>query len=294
MRTYLECIPCFIRQTLQTGRVCGLDELRIKDLLDDVGCSLKDIDLADSPPEMARKLQPVITAAVGKNDPFDEIKHQSNQAAFAYYDEVLSRIQQADDKLKTALEVAIAGNIIDYGAVADLDIAHELQELMDREEQQIAHENPALFAYDELVKALENGKKLLYIGDNAGEIVFDKACIETIGSLYEHLEITFVTRGSPILNDVVVSDALEVGLDKAARVISSGSDAPGLILERCSKEFIKEFERADVIISKGQGNYEALSDVPGPIFFLFVAKCDVIARELSCLLRDIILKRQKI
>jgi uncharacterized protein with ATP-grasp and redox domains len=235
----------------------------------------------------------VITAAVGKDDPFDEIKRKSNQAASAYYDEVKSRIQASDDKLKTALEVAIAGNIIDYGAVADLDIAHELQELMDREEQQIAHENHDLFAYDELVRALENGKKLLYIGDNAGEIVFDKACIETIGSLYEHLEITFVTRGTPILNDVVLSDALEVGMDKAARVISSGSDAPGLILERCSQEFLEEFEHADVIISKGQGNFEALSDVTGPIFFLFVAKCDVIARELSCSLRDIILKQQR-
>jgi uncharacterized protein with ATP-grasp and redox domains len=293
MRTYLECIPCFVRQTLQTGRVCGLNEQQIKKLLDDVGCSLKHIDLADSPPEMARKLQPVITAAVGKDDPFDEIKRKSNQAASAYYDEVKSRIQASDDKLKTALEVAIAGNIIDYGAVADLDIAHELQELMDREEQQIAHENHDLFAYDELVRALENGKKLLYIGDNAGEIVFDKACIETIGSLYEHLEITFVTRGTPILNDVVLSDALEVGMDKAARVISSGSDAPGLILERCSQEFLEEFEHADVIISKGQGNFEALSDVTGPIFFLFVAKCDVIARELSCSLRDIILKQQR-
>lgn len=293
MRTYLECIPCFVRQTLQTGRVCGLNEQQIKHLLDEVGCSLKHIDLADSPPEMARKLQPVITAAVGKDDPFEEIKRQSSQAASAYYEEVKSRIQASDDKLKTALEVAIAGNIIDYGAVADLDIAHELQELMDREEQQIAHENRDLFAYDELVKALENGKKLLYIGDNAGEVVFDKACIETIGTLYEHLEITFVTRGTPILNDVVLSDALEVGMDRAARVISSGSDAPGLILERCSQEFLEEFERADVIISKGQGNFEALSDVPGPIFFLFVAKCDVITRELSCSLRDIILKRQR-
>lgn len=293
MRTYLECIPCFVRQTLQTGRVCGLNEMQIKHLLDDVGCSLKHIDLADSPPEMARKLQPVITAAVGKDDPFDEIKHQSSQAASAYYDEVKSRIQTSEDTLKTALEVAIAGNIIDYGAVADLDIAHELQELMDREEQQIAHENHDLFAYDELVRALENGKRLLYIGDNAGEVVFDKACIETIGSLYEHLEITFVTRGTPILNDVVLSDALEVGMDKAVRVISSGSDAPGLILERCSQEFLEEFEHADVIISKGQGNFEALSDVPGPIFFLFVAKCDVIARELSCSLRDIILKQQR-
>ena len=293
MRIYLECIPCFVRQTLQTGRVCGLNEQQIKNLLDDVGRSLKHIDLADSPPEMARKLQPVITAAVGKDDPFEEIKRQSSLAASAYYDEVKSRIQASDDKLKTALEVAIAGNIIDYGAVADLDIAHELQELMDREEQQISQENRDLFAYDELVRALENGNKLLYIGDNAGEVVFDKACIETIGTLYEHLEITFVTRGTPILNDVVLSDALEVGMDRAARVISSGSDAPGLILERCSQVFLEEFERADVIISKGQGNFEALSDVPGPIFFLFVAKCDVITRELSCSLRDIILKRQR-
>jgi hypothetical protein len=292
MRTYLECIPCFIRQALQTGRVCGLDETQIKNLLDDVGCSLGQVALTDSPPEMARKLQPVITAAVGKADPFDQIKHESNRAALAYYDEVKSRIQASDDKLKTALEVAIAGNIIDYGAVADLDIVHELSDLMEREEQQIAHENRDLFAYDELMKALENGSRLLYIGDNAGEIVFDKACIETIGSHYNHLEITFVTRGYPILNDVVVSDALEVGMDKAARVISSGNNAPGLILEGCSKEFLEEFEHADVIISKGQGNFEALSDVSGPIFFLFVAKCDVIARELSCSLRDIILKQQ--
>jgi uncharacterized protein with ATP-grasp and redox domains len=116
--------------------------------------------------------------------------------------------------------------------------------------------------------------------------------IETISELYPQLEITFVTRGYPILNDVLQEDAHSVGMDKIVSVVSSGTDAPGLVLDTCSKEFLQKFYDADMIISKGQGNYEALSDVCCPTYFLLVAKCEVIAKELGCHIRDIILKKQ--
>ncbi len=291
MRTFLDCIPCFMQQTLSAGRLMALPDEVIKDLFDIVGAGLSDVSLETSPPDMARKLQQLINEKMGESDPYFALKQESNEKALGYYEMMSSLVEESDDRLKSAIQVAIAGNIIDYGAIHDLDVAKELNALMSQERLQLEREDSENFAYLEFKKALSEAKTLLYVGDNAGEIVFDKILISTLKELYPELAITFATRGKPILNDCLIEDAQQIGLDKLVTVVSSGSDAPGMVVERCSEEYLELFGSADLVISKGQGNFEALSDVDAPIYFLLIAKCEVVARTLGCDLRDIILKR---
>ncbi|MGM0432400.1 MAG: damage-control phosphatase ARMT1 family protein [Spirochaetota bacterium] len=292
MRTYLECIPCFMKQTVQTGRLCNLEEKQIKHLLDIVGRHLEDIQLGDSPPVMAEKLQQLVSTELGNSDPYKAEKVACNEAALHYYPAVRTLIETSKTPLKTAIQAAIAGNIIDYGAVDGLDVQAELEKLMQEEEMVLDRENGETFAYDAFSADLGTAERILYIGDNAGEIVFDRALIETILELYPAAKLTFVTRGYPILNDVLPEDAKQTGLNTLVPIVSSGATTPGLVLETCTEEFLELFRQADLIISKGQGNYEALSSQPGPIYFLLMAKCNVVASELGCELRDIVLKKQ--
>jgi uncharacterized protein with ATP-grasp and redox domains len=150
------------------------------------------------------------------------------------------------------------------------------------------------FAWDDyelFLNKLARSKSLLYLGDNAGEIVWDKILIE---ELLDHfnIEIVYTVRGFPILNDVTMEDALFVGMDKLVKVISNGFDAPGTLLDRCSKEFLKHYQTSDLILSKGQGNYESLSAEDRPIFFLLQVKCPVIAENINCHMGEIVLKSQ--
>lgn len=279
-------------QALQAGRLGGFSEIEIKRILDEIGKEIERITLDSTPPEMARTLQRVIHNEIGVLDPYKEIKKASNAAALRHYESVKQIVKESDDPLRTAIQAAIAGNIIDYGAVHDLDVDAELKRLMQEERMTIEREDSENFAYQSFRKDLERAENLVYVGDNAGEIVFDRILIETMQELYPELHIIFATRGKPILNDCLLEDAKAVGLDTVVDVVSSGVDTPGLILDDCSAEFLELFRRADLIISKGQGNFESLSEAAGPIYFLLIAKCAVVARELGCEIRDIILKKR--
>jgi uncharacterized protein with ATP-grasp and redox domains len=142
------------------------------------------------------------------------------------------------------------------------------------------------FDYQSFKNSLDESDEILYIGDNAGECVFDRVLIEELNR-----PVTYVVRGVPVINDALKDDAEQAGLDKITDIISSGTDAPGTVLETCSKEFMRIFNKAGFIISKGQGNFEALSGVKAPLFFLLKAKCPVIAKDLKIHEGDILLKR---
>jgi len=208
----------------------------------------------------------------GNPDPYREIKQHSNQRMLGFYPELLARIKAAEDSLEMAIRLAIAANIIDFGAKHNLD-----DETIDR----VMAESIAIPLDRELVEKLRQeihrAESILYLGDNAGEIVCDRLLIEQL----PREKITYVVRGNPIINDVTIADAETVGITELVPVIDNGADAPGTILEECSPEFCDRFQSADLIIAKGQGNYETLSDANYPIAFLFQAKCPVIARELQ-------------
>ncbi|MGB2630721.1 MAG: ARMT1-like domain-containing protein [Candidatus Omnitrophota bacterium] len=279
MKTYLECIPCFLRQALDAAKLSGADKKTQKKIIDEVARLLPDFSLDVAPPEIARTVYGVVENYTGGKDAYRHIKEKSNAMAMELYARLKKEIEGSDDILLSAVRLAVAGNVIDYGVPHAFDIEKEIEECLEKDF--------AVFDFDDFKKAVNEAKNILYILDNAGEIVFDTILIEEIKK-----DIICAVRGKPIINDVTMEDARQVGLDKKARVISSGSDIPGTGLERCDKEFLQIYKDADVIISKGQGNYETLADEARPIFFIFKAKCPVIAEHIGCRVGDIILKKQ--
>jgi uncharacterized protein with ATP-grasp and redox domains len=186
-------------------------------------------------------------------------------------------VRSAEDPLRTAIRIAIAGNVIDFGSNMPFDLEKDLETILN---QKFAIDHYRIFK-----ESLNRVKDVLYIADNAGETVFDRVLIEELGK-----PVTYVVRERPIINDAIREDAIAAGIDKVADIISSGADAPGNILRLCSNEFSEIYKTSDFIISKGQGNYEGLSGEARPIFFLLKAKCHVIAKHIGVERGSIILK----
>lgn len=262
------------------------DERVQKRIIDAVAQEIPNFSLENTPPEMARFIHRVIEQEVGDRDFYLDVKKKSNEMALGIYPHLKEKVDQAQDRLLMAVEIAIAGNVIDYGAKNTLDIEKEIDRLLEAEFS--ATVGKTIFDYAHFAKDLAAAKTVLYVGDNAGETVFDRVLIEEIP---KDKDVIYAVRGKPAINDALVEDALVCGLDQCARVISSGVDAPGTILKLCSSEFCDLFYAADMVISKGQGNYETLNDETRQVYFLFRAKCPVIARHAQVPLGDIVLMK---
>jgi len=221
-------------------------------------------------PELQRELSIKFRSVSGIDDPFAEEKAKSHRLASKLYLEWKPKVKASDHPFELALRLSIAGNIMDYGAGNSFDIHKTIDKVIS-----------ATFAIDHsslLKKRISRAKSILYLADNAGEIVFDKLFLETIG----HPDVTFAVRGGKALNDVTVQDAEEAGIDTVATVISNGFDAPSTLLAQCSEEFLAVYKSVDLIISKGQGNLEGLiHEKDSRIFFLLMVKCDVMAELLK-------------
>ena len=280
MNTYAECIPCFLSQASRVVKMTETDPVRIKRVLDEVALLVSDIPLTRTPPHTATIIYRKIAQMTGVEDPFKEIKRQCTEAALRFYPELKRRIATAEDPLLAALQAAVAGNIIDFGVKNHFNLDDDLETML--------NQPFALCHYEELQQELAAAKRILYIGDNAGETVFDRLLIEALGK-----PVTYVVRERPIINDATIEDAKAAGLHNIAELISSGCPAPGTILPLCSEAFLRRYQEADLIISKGQGNYEGLSEEDQNIFFLLKVKCTVIARHIGISEGAIILKKQR-
>jgi uncharacterized protein with ATP-grasp and redox domains len=233
---------------------------------------------------MGRIIHRYVKEVSNNSDPYKEVKEKFNNAAKLLCDELQLEkfIESSEDPFGTAVRIAIAGNIIDFGVTSSID-ENKVKETVEACLEADIKGN----ASRELMEAVYKAKKILYLGDNAGEIVFDKLLIKRLPCE----KITFVVKGEPIINDATMEDAEKVGMTELVNVIDNGADIPGTILRYCSLEFREKFEEADLIISKGQGNYETLSEISNKkIFFLLKAKCPVIAEDLQCQVGDIVLK----
>ncbi len=277
MKTYFECIPCFMQQALKAGKMTAKDDKQLKKILDETGCLIKSFSLESTPAEYGAEVYRVIREITGIEDPYKEIKKQSIEDAKNLYPELKEIIEKSENRLLTAVRTAIAGNIIDFGINKKFSLKEDVQRILTQDF--------AIFDFPQLEKAVREAKTILYIGDNAGESVFDKLLIEEFNA-----KVIYAVREIPVINDAVYEDAVASDLQEVAEIISSGAKAPGTILSQCNDEFIEIFNSTDVIISKGQGNYEGLSDVKRSVFFLLKAKCSVIARDLKIKENDIIIK----
>jgi uncharacterized protein with ATP-grasp and redox domains len=277
MKTYLDCFPCFLDQALRAGRIVTKDEKKLKRILDEVGKMLSQIPLESTPPESGRLIYQKVSEITGIPDPCKDIKEKSTKEALALYPLLKDQTNTANDRLLTAIRIAIAGNVIDFGVNNEFHIEETIDETLGKDF--------AIFDYNQFKAHLNDSDEILYIGDNAGECVFDRVLIEEMKK-----PVTYVVRGAPIINDATYEDAIQAGIDKVATIISSGTDAPGTIIERCHADFRKVYDHSTFIISKGQGNYETLSNEKRPIFFLLKVKCRVIADHIGVDQGDIILK----
>lgn len=277
MKTYLACIPCFMQQAYRTSKLATDDQKKIKAVLDSVGEMIKSVSMENTPPETGDVIYKKIREVTSNHDPYKEIKQKNIDEALELYADLKEIVKNSDDPLLTAIRIAIAGNVIDLGVNKKFNIVEDLQKIL--------KQDFAVFDYDAFREQLSQAKSILYIGDNAGESVFDRILIEQM-----HKPATFVVREIPVINDCIIDDALASGLQDVAEIISSGSTAPATILSLCNKEFLDRFKNADLVISKGQGNYEGLSEVNRSVFFMLKAKCKVIANDLAVQENDIVLK----
>jgi uncharacterized protein with ATP-grasp and redox domains len=268
VKSYLDCYPCFFIQAIKTSRMITEDEKKIWQILNEVSLSLPEMPFGATPPEIGREVYRIISERTGKRDPYRKLKEECTRQALSLYPKLKKLINSAEDRLMTAVRISIAGNVIDFGANFDFDLKKDVGTILSQEFS-INH-------YREFCEALDKARKILYLADNAGETVFDRLLIEEINK-----PVIYVVRARPIINDATREDALLAGIDKVAEIMSSGCDAPGNILKFCSDEFLRVYRSADLIISKGQGNYEGLSDEDRPLFFLLKTKCHVIARDIG-------------
>jgi len=282
MKTYLDCFPCMLNQALEAARVATPDEAQQREILNKVMGLLIGLRLDASPPEIARKSHRLVRELSGNPDPYKDQKHEYNTRALALLPELRSQVEQAQDPLELAVRLSIAGNVIDFGAMASgFDF--------DREWKNADRASFGISDYEAFKADVQEARSILYFGDNAGEIAFDRLLVEVLQKISE-AEITFVVRGEPVLNDVTLEDARFVGLDRLVPVLDNGNDAPGTVLPEVRPEVRTLFESSDVIIAKGQGNYETLSDAPGNIYFLFQVKCPVIGRDAGAEVGRYVLK----
>ena len=271
-----DCVPCAIGSLVtlfHKGVVPKEKQERVMRALLDYFSRL---DFRQSLPQMGKEMHRLIRGVLENPDPYAEIKRTFNQRMLESYPDLKTLVEEAPDRFAMALRLAIAGNIIDFGPNRPFDFAATLE----RAKSMVL----AVDRSESLRTALLRSKTLLYLGDNAGEIVMDRILLETI----RHPNVYFAVRGGPVINDATIDDAKAVGIDKIARIISNGDDAPGTILDAASAEFRDIFDRADLIIAKGQGNFEGLYGIDKNIYYLLMAKCDHVAAHLGVRKGDLV------
>jgi len=280
MRVHLDCFPCFLRQAIIALRLGTKDASLQGRVLKSILPEIQITDISMPPAYTTTFIHRKIRQLLGK-DPFKELKHEYNKIALGLYPSLKTMVRESQDPLWTATRLAIAGNVIDFGIFTSVDIEGTIRKAIN---------NPlAVDEFDIFKKAISDTDTILYLADNAGEIVFDRILIETLISADK--KVTVVVKGSPVINDSTIEDALESALTGICEVVDNGSDAVGTILPWTSSAFQKLFRNAEFIVSKGQGNFETLTGIQKNIFFLFQSKCDVVSKELGLSNGSMLLKK---
>lgn len=234
-------------------------------------------------PYLATQIHRLARNVFNNNNLYEKEKVRANQLLLNSYNYYESMVKTNDNPFRKAAILSVAGNVIDYGA-------HSVPDNIEKQIGSLLNQGLAIDDSKELLQQIQKANSILFLGDNAGEIVFDKLFIETM----RHKNITYVVREKPVINDVTFDDVVQTKLYNVCNVISNGYDAPSTLLDYCSSEFLQAYNNADLIISKGQGNFEGLMNSNNPkIFFLLMAKCDPMAEMLGINKGEMVVKHLK-
>ena len=260
------CVPCILKQAYNFTKLTGISDAEIqKQILFETMEQLQINKNIKTAPHFSIILQSIVCKHADVNKIYREIKSRNIRIAKKYINYLSHMIEASDDKLEMAVRASITGNTIDIAANPDFDIEKEINV--------ITSNNINLDVLPKLKEDYKKAKNILFIGDNYEEALFDKLLIKELLPK----EIVFAVRSNEILNDITLEDANNLEIDKLCRVIESGNVIAGIDLEECSDDFLDLYNSADMIIAKGQGNYETLFNAKRDIYFMFKVKCDVIA-----------------
>ncbi len=279
----IACVECIVNQSSRVADSISASPTLKDELVSTIRKMSKDFSFNDNPPEIASYVYEKMAKIANKTDLYDDIKAISTKKALSFIPFLKEKLLLSDNKLLTATKIAVAGNVIDLAAVVEFDLQEELSKVFDTN---FAYDN-----FDLMQDRLENSKNVLIIGDNVGEHIFDYLFIETLQKLYPHVNYSYMVRGNPIINDVTIKEAKEAGFDKLCSLVDSGVNTPGFAYDRANDHSKKLFDSADLVISKGMGNYECMSESSRKnICFLLKVKCEVVASSLEKQVGDIVCK----
>jgi uncharacterized protein with ATP-grasp and redox domains len=276
-----ECLICQVKALQQRLEKYEIPEEKRDHVVSEMLKKIAATDLETSfSPEITRNILARLREYSNVEDPYRKEKQEGNRLMLERYDEFREMVSNSKNPFDTALRLAIAGNIIDFGPTNHFDVEGTIEKVLNSD-----------FATDhseQLQHEVEKAKTILYLGDNCGEIVLDKLFLETIN----HPNVFFAVREKPVLNDATEKEAREVGIHQVAKIISNGDDAPSTLLHRMSPRFQEIYKNADLIISKGMGNYEGLMfESDQRLFFLLLIKCPVIGRKIGAEKGNFVVKR---
>lgn len=285
----LKCVSCNVDQVTKIGNILDVEEKDKEKIMRLVLSYLSEADFDKTTPEVMKGTWDIITAYIDNKDPYKEIKEFYNMEVLAITHDIEKMIDESDNQLNMALKAAITGNLIDFGASHQFDEKILIDKINKLETEALGIDDSS-----QLMEDLSKAKILLYLGDNCGEIVLDKVFIKYLKIAFPKLRIVYGVRGETILNDVTTVDAKQVGMYDLVEVMPNGNGVIGTVLPKVSKEFRQLFEEADVVIAKGQGNFESLYDVAKEnLYFLFMAKCEVVAQKIGTDKNKIVCVKQR-
>ncbi|QGY44599.1 DUF89 family protein [Maribellus comscasis] len=276
-----ECLICQVKSLPQRLDKFEIPRKERNTVVSELIKKIAGVDLENSySPEITRDILARLKNFSTVEDPYQKEKEESNTYLLNKYSDFQELLRNSDDPFNLSLRLAIAGNIIDFGPAHEFDVDETIQRVLTTD-----------FRFDhseQLKREIEKARTILYLADNSGEIVLDKLFLETIN----HPNVWFAFRGAPVLNDATRKEVVNIGIDKIAKMISNGDDAPSTLLHRVSREFKEVYNSADLIISKGMGNYEGLMDESDPrLFFLLMIKCPVIGEKIGAKKGDFVVKQ---
>lgn len=272
MRLYASCICCLLNKQEQKLRNCRDEKKKteyMKELLRLAGNSGDEA----SAPWLAAQIMKVHEKYFGKSGSYADVKKEFNQLVMSMEEELKQRVLSQPDPLKTALLYARVGNYIDFSALEQVE-KEEFLSLFEREKDVLDEKEYMSFSGE-----MQKAENVVYLLDNCGEIVLDKLVIQILKKRFPRANITAIVRGSEVINDATMEDAVMTGLTNVTEVIGNGDDVAGTILSRVSAEAREKIEKADVIIAKGQGNFESLYGCGKNVYYLFLCKCDWFMRK---------------